>query len=65
MAAACRFAEPGADAVVVNHEQGWRLGHPEPCGELGTLVHIDAHEFEGVVILAVLENLGEEAFRSS
>jgi hypothetical protein len=59
------LAESAADALFVDYEQGWEFGDVESGDEVGPLVGIDSDEFEGGVVLAALQDLGEVAVNSS
>lgn len=62
LAAAARGGDAFAQASTFDHAQGRERLDAEALCEVGTVLHRDAHEIEGVVVLPSLQDLSEEAF---
>jgi hypothetical protein len=60
--AATRLFEPGADALVLDHEERGQPLDPKPLGQIRPLARVDVEDVEVLEVAASLENLGEEPF---
>ena len=63
--AAAGLFESEQDAFVLDDQDGWQARDAEAFAEVCASLVVDPVDLEGVVVLPVLENLGEEAFNSS
>jgi hypothetical protein len=48
------------DAIVRDDQERGRGGDPESLGQVGSFVNVDASDREGFVVVASLEDLGNE-----
>src|SRR5581483_4880995 len=62
VAGAFRIDDPSSHSSFMDDEEGRKVGDAESFGEIRAVIDADTHDVEGVVVLAALHCLGDEAF---